>query len=56
MSYESTREPAYRAGSRFNLSEWALNNRTLVFYFILLLAAAGVLAYQRLGQSEDPPF
>jgi multidrug efflux pump len=53
VSYEST-PGAPR--SRFNLSEWALNNRSLVLYFILVLAAAGVLAYQRLGQSEDPPF
>ena len=56
MSYERTPEPANRSGSRFNLSEWALRNRTLVFYFILVFAAAGVLAYERLGQSEDPPF
>jgi multidrug efflux pump len=56
MSYERTPEPPSRPGSRFNLSEWALRNRTLVLYFIVVLAAAGVLAYQRLGQSEDPPF
>ncbi|MFO1324983.1 MAG: efflux RND transporter permease subunit [Burkholderiales bacterium] len=42
--------------SRFNLSEWALAHRTLVLYLIVVFAAAGVLAYERLGQSEDPPF
>jgi len=42
--------------SRFNLSEWALTHRSLVLYLILVVAAAGVLAYERLGQSEDPPF
>ena len=42
--------------SRFNLSEWALTHRSLVLYLILVVAVAGVLAYERLGQSEDPPF
>ena len=57
MSYEETPGPQpSRPGSRFNLSEWALNDPTLVFYFILVFAVAGVLSYERLGQSEDPPF
>ena len=42
--------------SRFNLSEWALTHRSLVLYLILVVAVAGVIAYERLGQSEDPPF
>ncbi len=42
--------------SRFNLSEWALNHQTLVLYIMLMLTAAGLLAYSKLGQSEDPPF
>jgi multidrug efflux pump len=41
---------------RFNLSEWALNNRTLVVYALLLLALIGAWSYRHLGQSEDPPF
>ena len=48
--------PGGTAGARFNLSEWALTHRSLVLYLILILAVAGTLAYQRLGQSEDPPF
>jgi len=40
----------------FNLSEWALRNQPLVRYLIVLLALVGVLSYQKLGQSEDPPF
>lgn len=40
----------------FNLSSWALRNRQLVLYFMLVLAVAGVLSYGQLGQSEDPPF
>jgi len=41
---------------RFNLSEWALRNRSLVLYAMLLSAFVGLWSYQRLGQSEDPPF
>lgn len=40
----------------FNLSEWAIQNRQIVRYFMLLLAVVGVLSYSKLGQSEDPPF
>lgn len=41
---------------RFNLSEWALNNRPLVLFAIVLLSLIGVFSYSKLGQSEDPPF
>ncbi|TKR29681.1 efflux RND transporter permease subunit [Luteimonas gilva] len=41
---------------RFNLSEWALNNRSLVLYAMLLLGLVGAWSYRHLGQSEDPPF
>ena len=41
---------------RFNLSEWALRNRALVVYAMLVVAMVGAWSYQRLGQSEDPPF
>ncbi|MCG8394497.1 MAG: efflux RND transporter permease subunit [Pseudomonadales bacterium] len=40
----------------FNLSEWALKNRALVLYAMLLLGAMGAISYANLGQSEDPPF
>ena len=40
----------------FNLSEWALRNRTLVVYAMLVLALIGAWSYRHLGQSEDPPF
>ena len=42
--------------SNFNLSEWALRNRSLVLYAMVVLAIVGWFSYQRLGQSEDPPF
>jgi multidrug efflux pump len=40
----------------FNLSEWALRHQPLVRYLIVALAIVGVLSYEKLGQSEDPPF
>src|SRR5688500_15465516 len=42
--------------TRFNLSEWALHNRPLVFFFTLVLGLIGAWSYTKLGQSEDPPF
>ncbi|CAI8912219.1 multidrug efflux pump [Pseudomonas sp. IT-P74] len=41
---------------RFNVSEWALRNRQIVLFLMLLLAVVGALSYTKLGQSEDPPF
>ena len=42
--------------SNFNLSEWAVRHRSLVVYFMLVLAVAGVGSYLRLGRNEDPAF
>ena len=41
---------------RFNLSEWALTNRSLVLFAMILLGIIGAWSYRHLGQSEDPPF
>ncbi|MDC5179118.1 efflux RND transporter permease subunit [Acinetobacter baumannii] len=41
---------------KFNLSEWALNNKSIVLYFMLLLGIIGAISYSKLSQSEDPPF
>ncbi|MFV1921216.1 MAG: efflux RND transporter permease subunit [Methylotenera sp.] len=40
----------------FNLSDWALKHQVLVLYLMIMLIVAGMLAYSKLGQSEDPPF
>ena len=40
----------------FNLSEWALNHRSLVAYVMIVAVIAGVVSYTRLGRSEDPSF
>ncbi|HVJ41808.1 MAG TPA: efflux RND transporter permease subunit [Dongiaceae bacterium] len=40
----------------FNLSDWALRHRSLVVFFMIVCAAAGVDSYLRLGREEDPAF
>jgi multidrug efflux pump len=44
------------SNGRFNLSDWALQHQTLVLYLMLVVTIAGLVAYTKLGQSEDPPF
>ncbi|KAA3450309.1 ACR family transporter [Mesorhizobium sp. SARCC-RB16n] len=41
---------------KFNLSDWALEHRSLVWYFMVAFALAGALAYVQLGREEDPSF
>ena len=40
----------------FNLSAWALQNRSLVKVAMAISLLAGLLAFQRLGRLEDPNF
>lgn len=40
----------------FNLTEWSLKHKELVYYFIFVIFIAGVFSYQRLGRMEDPDF
>jgi multidrug efflux pump len=40
----------------FNLSEWALEHRSLLWYFMIVFAIAGVSSYLSLGREEDPDF
>lgn len=40
----------------FNLSEWALRHRSLVWYFMIVFMIAGLFAYINLGREEDPAF
>ncbi|MBB4305593.1 multidrug efflux pump subunit AcrB [Rhodobium orientis] len=40
----------------FNLSEWTLQHRSLVWYIMLVSLVAGVMAYFSLGRAEDPSF
>ncbi|OQP86659.1 ACR family transporter [Rhizobium rhizosphaerae] len=41
---------------KFNLSDWALEHRSLVWYFMIVFMIAGVFAYIGLGREEDPNF
>ncbi|MBD8066941.1 efflux RND transporter permease subunit [Devosia sp. PTR5] len=42
--------------NRFNLSDWALRHRSLVWYFMAIALVAGVFSYLHLGREEDPAF
>lgn len=42
--------------SRFDLSAWALRNRSVLAYLMLLAVAAGITAFIQLGRNEDPSF
>ncbi|MFN4168919.1 MAG: efflux RND transporter permease subunit [Pannonibacter phragmitetus] len=41
---------------KFNLSDWALEHRSLVWYFMIVFLLAGVFSYMNLGREEDPNF
>lgn len=40
----------------FNLSDWALEHRSLVSYFMIIFIIAGAFSYINLGREEDPAF
>ncbi|MGD9667796.1 MAG: efflux RND transporter permease subunit [Hyphomicrobiaceae bacterium] len=40
----------------FNLSALAVRERAVTLFFIMLLAAAGIYAFVKLGRAEDPSF
>jgi multidrug efflux pump subunit AcrB len=42
--------------SGFNLSEWAIKNRSVVVFLMIVSVAAGISAFYQLGRAEDPPF
>jgi multidrug efflux pump subunit AcrB len=41
---------------KFNLTEIALRNKTLVYFFVAMIFVGGYYGYQNLGRSEDPDF
>ncbi|WP_237152242.1 efflux RND transporter permease subunit [Oryzibacter oryziterrae] len=46
-----------RSGRKtFNLSALALDNASVIWYFMIVSMVAGVLAYLHLGREEDPQF
>ncbi|OIQ98773.1 nickel and cobalt resistance protein CnrA [mine drainage metagenome] len=42
--------------SRFNLSALAVRERAITLFFLIAIAGAGVLAFNKLGRAEDPTF
>jgi len=40
----------------FNLSQWALDHRSFVWFLMIIAAIGGFMAYQGLGREEDPSF
>ena len=40
----------------FNLSDWALEHRSLVWYFMIVFVVVGAFSYINLGREEDPAF
>ncbi|AOE85208.1 efflux RND transporter permease subunit [Pseudomonas sp. TCU-HL1] len=42
--------------NNFNLTDWALRNRAVVLFMLILVAVTGAFSFTRLGQLEDPNF
>ncbi|MCW2242727.1 efflux RND transporter permease subunit [Azospirillum canadense] len=42
--------------SGFNLSAWAIRNRSLVLFLMIGVVVAGTVAFLKLGRAEDPVF
>jgi multidrug efflux pump subunit AcrB len=40
----------------FNLSDWALRHRSLVWYLVIVSLLAGAFSYMAMGREEDPAF
>ncbi|MBP2628707.1 MAG: bepE 3, partial [Firmicutes bacterium] len=40
----------------FNLTEWALAHKELMYFFITLMIIMGILSYRGMGRLEDPDF
>ena len=42
--------------SGFNLSEWAIRNRSITIFIMIVALVAGIASFYQLGRAEDPPF
>ncbi len=42
--------------SGFNLSDWAIRNRSVTIFIMAAVLIAGVSSFYKLGRAEDPPF
>ena len=41
---------------KFNLSDWALDHSSMVWYFMIVFVLLGITSYIELGREEDPSF
>ena len=41
---------------KFNLAEWALRHKSIIYYFIAMFFTLGVFSFLNLGRMEDPNF
>lgn len=41
---------------RFNLSDWALQHRSFVWFLMIVSLVGGIMAYVQIGREEDPQF
>lgn len=42
--------------NQFNLTEWALNHKQFIYFFVILAFIAGLFSYKSIGRAEDPDF
>ncbi len=42
--------------SRFNLSSWAIRERAITTYLVIVVLLAGIYSFLNNGRAEDPPF
>lgn len=40
----------------FNLAEWAIRHKQIIYFFIISIIIGGLWSYVKLGRSEDPDF
>ncbi|MBC7793682.1 MAG: efflux RND transporter permease subunit, partial [Clostridia bacterium] len=53
---EATKRESAKEDGKFNLSDWALEHKSFVTYFMIIFSIAGIMAYRNLGRAEDPNF
>ncbi len=41
---------------KFNLADWALRHKSIIYYFITVLLTFGIFSFTHMGRMEDPDF
>lgn len=41
---------------KFNLADWALRHKSIIYYFIAVLLTFGIFSFTHMGRMEDPEF